>query len=310
MLQNVNRMWTKSIASSIGKDKILNECPSKPQYFKIVGGNKTLEGEFPFSVLLGYRSKVYRGTLPGGRKVYRDEDTWICSGVILNSRFILTAAHCKISNQRKYRVRVGVHRVDGYIGSYDSGHSGEDGNIQDFTINDDNFLAHPQYVRRRRSRGQLEVRNDIGLIKLPSDVEFSLRSQPACWRHSSSVSDGHGQCAVVVGWGKTDPDQISRLGGVFSSDQIKLTLPLVPLQACQQHYPGVDSGQLCAGGVRGQDSCGGDSGGGLFSTMEDGSWQVIGIVSYGSRACGDGIPGIYTNVSYYKDWIKDNMENL
>ena len=244
--------------------------------------------------------------LPGGKKFYQDEDTWVCSGVILNSRFILTAAHCKLSNQKHYRVRVGLHENAGYIGTYVQD-NGQD--IQNFNVNDDNFLTHPRYSRRR-NRGQLEVSNDIALIRLPEDVKYSLTAQPACWRHMSGQGPGLGESAVAVGWGKTDPDQISRIGGVFSSEQTKLSLPLVPALTCQHHYPGLTHGQLCAGGVKGQDSCGGDSGGGLFSRAEDGSWHVIGIVSYGSRNCGDGIPGIYTNVSHYQDWIQDNMDRL
>lgn len=33
-----------------------------------------------------------------------------------------------------------------------------------------------------------------------------------------------------------------------------------------------------------------------------------GIVSFGSRRCGDfGVPGVYTNVFAYIQWIKDNL---
>ena len=80
---------------------------------------------------------------------------------------------------------------------------------------------------------------------------------------------------------------------------------------------------MCAGGNSGEDSCSGDSGGGLFSNILEGKagvendgrvkndrWEVVGIVSYGSSRCGDGNPGIYTRVSQYIQWIKQTMSRM
>jgi trypsin len=50
--------------------------------------------------------------------------------------------------------------------------------------------------------------------------------------------------------------------------------------------------KLCAGGVQGQDSCNGDSGGPLTY-----GGQQIGIVSWGSTNCGDPVPAVYANVA-------------
>ena len=67
---------------------------------------------------------------------------------------------------------------------------------------------------------------------------------------------------------------------------------------------------MCAGGEIGKDSCGGDSGGGLFSKRDDGRWEVVGIVSFGSERCGDGTPGVYTRVSQYLQWIEQTMKKM
>lgn len=69
--------------------------------------------------------------------------------------------------------------------------------------------------------------------------------------------------------------------------------------------------QICAGGVRGKDSCKGDSGGPLMSlyVAEDFNWYAVGIVSFGPDDCGQhGFPGIYTRVSDYMVWIIDNLK--
>jgi len=40
----------------------------------------------------------------------------------------------------------------------------------------------------------------------------------------------------------------------------------------------------------------------------DDPWYLIGIVSYGTTRCGDGIPGVYTKVINYLDWIEKNLK--
>lgn len=76
----------------------------------------------------------------------------------------------------------------------------------------------------------------------------------------------------------------------------------------------IGSGQLCAGGERGRDSCRGDSGGPLMGIDRSGgpvgNWIVAGIVSFGPSPCGmQGWPGVYTKVGDYVDWIQNKMRN-
>lgn len=60
----------------------------------------------------------------------------------------------------------------------------------------------------------------------------------------------------------------------------------------------------------GVDSCNGDSGGPLVykGPNTDGSWYQVGIVSFGTKQCGKGTPGVYTRVTSHLDWIKENLE--
>ena len=39
-----------------------------------------------------------------------------------------------------------------------------------------------------------------------------------------------------------------------------------------------------------------------------GAWYQMGVVSFGSKKCGLGKPAVYTRVTAYLDWIKDNMK--
>lgn len=64
---------------------------------------------------------------------------------------------------------------------------------------------------------------------------------------------------------------------------------------------------FCAGGVVGKDTCTGDSGSPLMIPEKE-VWSVMGITSIG-KGCGQREwPGIYTRVSFYVDWIHDEVE--
>lgn len=112
---------------------------------------------------------------------------------------------------------------------------------------------------------------------------------------------------VVTGWGITET-------GRPSPDLLKVNLNVVSLENCRETYQttaDLDERQLCAGGTK-KDSCGGDSGGPLQvmgKIFGDSRMIQQGIVSFGPRNCGfSHLPGVYTRVAAFMDWILDNME--
>ncbi|KAB0336851.1 hypothetical protein E2I00_013966, partial [Balaenoptera physalus] len=50
----------------------------------------------------------------------------------------------------------------------------------------------------------------------------------------------------------------------------------------------------------------GDSGGPLVCQLND-SWVQVGIVSWGVHCGHTELPAVYTEVSYYKDWVIDHI---
>lgn len=86
---------------------------------------------------------------------------------------------------------------------------------------------------------------------------------------------------------------------------LSVDLPIISLSKCREVFDDqVTDRMFCAGFVDGgKDACMGDSGGALVFNHKQ-----YGIVSWG-RGCGlPEVPGIYTDVYLFLDWIKKQMD--
>ena len=87
---------------------------------------------------------------------------------------------------------------------------------------------------------------------------------------------------------------------------------MVPLARCRLRYDKfkipLRETQMCAG-IEGRDTCKGDSGAPLmlFNTQRC-AFEIVGVTSIGSTACGSGLPGVYTKVDSYIDWINEVVD--
>ncbi|CAH0594200.1 unnamed protein product [Chrysodeixis includens] len=261
---------------------------------RIWGGNRTRLYEMPWMVLLSYNSG--RGTKLS------------CGGSLINEWYVLTAAHCVSFLGSRLK-------LDGVIlGEYDVRQDPDcemsDGRkycapkVTNMTI--DSVVAHPGYTPQT-------LVDDIALIRLKEPADFTLNSmKPLCLPITRDLQREPlpGLNGVVAGWGVTED-------GLQSPILLSVELPIITQKECHDAYrgtPRVRETQLCAGGVKDKDSCGGDSGGPLMYPGRLGTYGVRyvqrGIVSYGPKRCGiGGFPGVYTNVAYYMDWILDNMHS-
>lgn len=164
-------------------------------------------------------------------------------------------------------------------------------------VNVESVIPHPNY------KGQKQY--DIGLVRLAEDIQFNDYVQPICLPTSNiTVSDG--DALLVAGWGNTDAKK-----GNPSAFKRGVTVPLFNFEKCRQKFNTqnikITDNQLCAGGEEGKDSCQNDSGGPLMAKRGQ-SWYLIGIVSFG-HSCGvEGWPGVYTNVQYFNQWIRDTIK--
>jgi secreted trypsin-like serine protease len=183
------------------------------------------------------------------------------------------------------------------------------------------IIPHPNYNAKAFT-------NDIGLLRVSSmDLTQGTDVTLLRWHHcilfvfvAENVKpvclplgktrnyNFTGRNCVVTGWGATET-------GRSSIELLQVQIPAVPQEECVEIYKNLTSvthRQMCAGGKTKSDSCAGDSGGPLHVVAylnEDTRLVQQGVVSFGPRDCGrEGIPGVYTRVAYYMDWILDNMK--
>ncbi|XP_041969958.1 CLIP domain-containing serine protease 14D-like [Aricia agestis] len=252
---------------------------------RIVGGATANLYEYPWMALISYKTRL-------GLQFQ-------CGGSIINSRYILTAAHC-VRNRIIAGVRIGEYDIRYGTDCQGTGDQYAcESHIQDMIVEE--IIFHESYVKTSKT-----VANDIALLRLIKPINFTYRNAaPICLPITASMRNTElsGRQATVAGWGLTENNE-------DSSILLKVEVPIWSSSQCSSFYNrwNVDT-ELCAGAVN-KDSCEGDSGGPLMlESTYKGAYRIIqyGIVSRGPQNCGSNNPGIYTNVTKFMGWILDNI---
>lgn len=110
----------------------------------------------------------------------------------------------------------------------------------------------------------------------------------------------------LAGWGSTEKGP--------SSDILQSAEPnIVRIKDCERELRQannritLDDSHVCTSGDGMVNHCKGDSGGPLLYYNRKSI--LYAVIASGSKACGVGTkPGLYTKVSYFIDWILDNLK--
>ena len=273
------------------------QCGVRPLEYlsgRIVGGHEAWFGQVPWQTLI-VMSRIF------GLIKYPT-----CGGVLIGDRWILTAAHCNPGWLGTMQVILGTN--DNFNPT----------NGRSIVRRVKEIHVHPNFNRFR-------FENDIALIELRTRVRYSKNVQPICLPYPKE--DFTGKYALVSGWGHT---QFGNLQFLFLDEYLitkpfyfnlgthklpkKLQVVEVPIlerDFCHALYAKAGFQRtfplttLCAGYPEGKkDSCTGDSGGPLMIQREDNTWVLAGIVSNGIRCAEPNLPGIYTKITPYINWIQ------
>lgn len=211
-----------------------------------------------------------------------------CAGTLVDSRHIVTAAHCvkKIKFQRLV-ARLGEYDVSTNLDCL-QGICSETLHIQ---ISD--IFVHPDYDTRD---------HDIAVLRLVNAAPYTDFIRPICLPSGDIRSD---VTFYAAGWGVKPSTHL------YSNLKKIIPLPYYSRRQCQSAYSELNlpTEVICAGGEEGIDTCKGDSGGPLMWVKD--RIELWGVTSSGNVNCGTkGSPGIYTSVQSHLDWIKSVLEDI
>ncbi|MGW0731757.1 serine protease [Streptomyces sp. NPDC002851] len=209
-----------------------------------------------------------------------------CGGSLINSRYVLTAAHCIVRGSRA-RMVVRLGGVD-----------------RKKVLNDPRSdpRSDPRIHTVKRSiinggygqRGGM-VWNDIALIELNQPVRKSQYVKPISLPTSTAVHKDY-ETFTVTGWGK--------LGNNAPQSDTLQEFTERQSQNCYRSKNLNERIHLCGHVGDNKGICSGDSGGPAAKQV-GGRWELVGIASAVAGTCAhNGENDYYTRVSTYVNWIK------
>lgn len=291
--------------STLGLASMLGTAIAEEDTEMIVGGTPAPEGKYPYQVRL-FDSF--------------EDDKGGCGGSLVGAQWVLTAAHCMYSGRSEHKRPLEPSEIVIGYGSNDR--------TKTTKVAVAEIFVHPKYAA---CEGDVscanESKSDITLLKLAEPI-----SQPKTVALVDPEQEKTllvpGAKVVVTGWGAMwDPfdEDITKLLDTFGSgkalrDKVNYPRKLhevevdwVDTETCAATFDAaggkVADTEICAivQSAR-KDSCQGDSGGPLVVSAPDGSGFVqVGVVSWG-RGCGGPLPGVYSRVAAFSDWIDETME--
>jgi secreted trypsin-like serine protease len=183
-------------------------------------------------------------------------------------------------------------------------------------VTDGQEVGVEQVIVHEQFTGEGDKGHNIALLKLarPWSGPVALLSPDSAGDPPGMSDKPNGKMlGVVTGYGMSAAEFANlKQRQIHQIHLREVIIPFVQQAKCVARYAGnVGDGDVCAGFERGgANACSGFSGGPLSALTDEGCPYVVGIVSWGH---GCGLPsdyGVYTRVSYYKNWLQSHIPEI
>lgn len=264
LLVNGQSCQSRSKISLLCTKQDCGRRPAARMNKRILGGRTSRPGRWPWQCSLQSE--------PSGH---------ICGCVLIAKKWVLTVAHCfeGRENAAVWKVVLGINNLD---------HP----SVFMQTRFVKTIILHPRYSRA-------VVDYDISIIELNEDISETGYVRPVCLPSPEQWLEPDTYC-YITGWG--------HMGNKMPFKLQEGEVRIISLEQCQSYFDmkTITTRMICAGYESGTvDSCMGDSGGPLVCEKPGGQWTLFGLTSWGSICFSKVLgPGVYSNVSYFVEWIK------
>lgn len=257
--------------------------------------------EYPWMVALGKpksrvaaKSESEQGS-SGNKTFPQDPEYYGCGATLISQEWVVTASHCIFTKPDGSAITPSDVTV--ILGQADFRFTTETNILKVFEVSE--IITHPGY-------NGATFQNDIALMKLATKADLNIYT-PACL--PTQGLEFVGQTGWVYGWGVTTAP--TRFNVQLTANLLEVSVNVVSDESCKTALGSekILDGMVCAGGVEGKDACQGDSGGPF--TVPGGTnnqHTLVGVVSWGDGCAQAGKPGVYAEVSYFRDWLQTTID--